>query len=446
MDTYQAQLDKYILRIQDIEDTIPQAITRHEFLFTNGAYLVNTGLRARTVKFRALFYGGGTRAVTLSTDANYGAHYNFINKITDTSILHELIHPKYGVMQGYCETSNPKHDDTQNFVSIDITFIEHGLKETGQLLDIQSIDNQLRQQQIAAMKRENANTTKNFNDSGFGSMLGQTVNANATLNSQLSGLDRATRNFVNEIDDALSVFDTTLSTVSEPANTITNACGFISDVPSRLTTSINSCMYRIVGSLSAMSNLPLQFVNNMILGMNNISRTLSGEHAAFFQTRLATIGAGHIATQAAVLVQADDAKSKISISNEGNKTFDVVGNRINNTTIEDYLSATELDAIAYNVRYQIQQVIEKNTLGTELGEDGRDNQELINMAAYMQEFVNNIKLNRYIIKTMSVNNIPLHLLCLKLGLPYNAMERVLKLNPAIKNPTFSEGDLKVYVK
>lgn len=435
MDLFPAKLDGFEIKIFDINDSISQSVTKHDFIFTDGAFLINTGLKAREIKFKAYFFG-----------ENYNIHFDFLSSITDTTILHTLIHPKYGQVEGYVETSDPVHDDTQNYVEIDITFIQHGIIQSGQLINLQAIQQAIEAQQIAAINNDLLTTANIFQNSGIGDLLGKTVAFTQKLNGQINGISQKARNFLKEIDDAVEVFDSFLSTISEPANIITNACNFISDVPSRLSTSINSCCYRIINSLSAMQNLPLQFINSTILGVENVSRTLSGDHASFFQTRLATAAAGHVAAQAAILMQLDDSKARIQLNNETTKTFDSYGNRINNKLIEPAMSSNELDSIAYQVRNQIQQIISVNTKGQEYGEDGRDNVQLINMASYIQDYVNTIKLNRNAIKVITVNNIPLHLLCMQIGLPYNAMERILKLNPWIKNPTFTEGDLSVYAK
>jgi prophage DNA circulation protein len=43
------------------------------------------------------------------------------------------------------------------------------------------------------------------------------------------------------------------------------------------------------------------------------------------------------------------------------------------------------------------------------------------------------------------NTTPLHLICLRYNLPYSAAERLLKLNPGIKDPNRVKGEVLIYV-
>jgi hypothetical protein len=41
---------------------------------------------------------------------------------------------------------------------------------------------------------------------------------------------------------------------------------------------------------------------------------------------------------------------------------------------------------------------------------------------------------------------PLHLVCLKYGLPYTDAERLLGVNRQIRNPNFADGEVLVYAR
>jgi prophage DNA circulation protein len=439
---YKATLDGYDLQVMSITDSIPQAITRHRFIDTDGAFLVNSGLNERTVKFKAFFFGEDK-----TTSATYQNHFDFLTVINNTGDLHDLIHPIYGKMQGYVEASEPYTDDTQQAVVIDITFIEHGIKDSGALLSVMAIDLVLQAQQVSQLNSEIKKTTGQISASGFGAVVGKAVDFTKKLSNQFSNVNRATRNYIAAVDTAVSVFDQFMSTISEPAKTITNAVNFATDLPSRLLTSINSCLYRIIGAQNAVINSPQQIVNGIVTGVNTIHRTLQNLPLAYhFQARLRAVAAGHIAATAGILLQADEQARKTALSAELTPSFDEAGNRIGRSQIAPYMSVNDLESIAYQVRHAIQDILELDTVGLILGESGRDNPDLITMAASIQDFINMVKLQRYKIVNMSVNNIPIHLLCLKIGLPYNAADRILKINPQIKCPNFIEGNIKIYAR
>jgi prophage DNA circulation protein len=77
--------------------------------------------------------------------------------------------------------------------------------------------------------------------------------------------------------------------------------------------------------------------------------------------------------------------------------------------------------------------------------ENRSVQALKGMAEQLVEHVSRVKLERQRIRQVTIRQCqPLHLICHNLGLGYEAAERVLAINPQIKNPNFVEGLLNVY--
>jgi prophage DNA circulation protein len=73
-------------------------------------------------------------------------------------------------------------------------------------------------------------------------------------------------------------------------------------------------------------------------------------------------------------------------------------------------------------------------------------QSLKRMARSLLEHVNTVKLERDRIITIVLDNTrPLHLVCLKYGLPYNMSDRLLSINQGIRNPSFTSGEIQIYV-
>jgi len=68
------------------------------------------------------------------------------------------------------------------------------------------------------------------------------------------------------------------------------------------------------------------------------------------------------------------------------------------------------------------------------------------MALQLQEHVGTIKLERDRIVSISLDNaLPLHLVCLRQGLPYAYAERLLSINE-LPHPSFAQGEVSVYVR
>jgi prophage DNA circulation protein len=144
------------------------------------------------------------------------------------------------------------------------------------------------------------------------------------------------------------------------------------------------------------------------------------------------------ATQSGLV--ADNSNDKANQKVEGRKSFDPAGNRVLTITPVDVMSLQDLENMLYALNNYVQRIVVLNRA------NGQDVQYLLNMTNQTISYVDKEKLNRKAFVNVNTNNIPLHLLVTSLGLDYNAVDRVLKLNPQIKNPTFSFGNLKVYAE
>jgi len=77
--------------------------------------------------------------------------------------------------------------------------------------------------------------------------------------------------------------------------------------------------------------------------------------------------------------------------------------------------------------------------------NAREMGSLKTMATALLTQVNSVRLERERMIDVVIDNIlPLHLVCLKYGLPYTDAERILKANN-IQNPNFVSGEIQVYV-
>jgi len=424
--TFEAKLDEWTLNLLDISDSVNASVVRHEFVNTDGAVLQHLGNRPKEIKFKTYWYG-----------TSYKDHFEFLNIMSrsgeDSFSTHVLIHPQYGYMIGKIESLVVVHDDTQDYVTIDISFVEQDIQNT----TFVTKDNLAIIDSMSVSQLNNALTSSaaSLASAGHSSILGKIIDSSQKLATQFDNISQSTRVFLNECDTNLAKFDNFLVDITAPLNAIDNAVNFVSDVPSRILGSINNACNRIMGSLSSLSNLPVQFVNNMVSNVQNLYNLASGTNVSFFQTQIKSIAAGSILRQSGVLLKADEDKRAIQIAKEQKQSFDAAGNLINEITFEPIMSIQDLDIMMYDIRMYCQEAILLN----------RENQMLKNMASALISYVDDLKLRRLSIKTMTVNNIPMHMLLLQLGFAYNMAERVLALNPQIHNPTFCEGPIKVYV-
>jgi hypothetical protein len=79
-------------------------------------------------------------------------------------------------------------------------------------------------------------------------------------------------------------------------------------------------------------------------------------------------------------------------------------------------------------------------------EVARDMDDLKKMAAALLTQVNTVRLEREKMVTVTLDNpLPLHLVCLKYGLPYADAERLIKVN-RIARPNAVSGEVSIYVR
>jgi prophage DNA circulation protein len=433
MELFKADLDGYELRILDITDTVSTAIVKHEFVNTDGALLENMGNRPRVIKFKVFFYGS-TPDVSEQVAATYLNHYDFVKEMSDSMSLHTLTHPKYGIVKGMIETMNIIHDDTQEYVAIEVTFVEQGIYKKI-VSDVAAVDKIMQMQQVALLNAEIAKVEEEIAAKGHSTLLGKVVDGTKSLLSQFSNISNKTREFVKGCDSFVNNIDSFLSDVEAPVNSINSAVNYVGDLPSLLCSKVQDCTDRVMNAASNLSNLPVQLINNSIMSVRNLSDSITGKDAEFFQKHIISIGAGTISAKSGLILQDDENNRAQAANKEKSVAFDINGRRVDYTPMVVILSSTEIDEITYNARAIIQEAIDLD----------RNNQELKAMANIMILFVDDIKLKRRAIVNMTVNSIPIHMLCMQLGLPYGAADRLLQLNPHIKNPTFTEGTVKVYV-
>jgi prophage DNA circulation protein len=431
METYVAQLDDYILNILDIGTTQAQALVKHEYINTDGAVIENMGAHPQELKFKT-YWMGDNAPVGNKLNSSYFNHFTFVDSIADSTVTHTLVHPKYGQITGYVENYVLFYDETQEYATIDISFVQDGIQNSS-IISNETIE--LALAQVDLVNSQLNKTADLFTQSGFGQVLGQAVDFSKSLNSQFNSVTAPVSAFLKQTDQALSLFDQFLYNISIPAGSVSSMCNFVTDIPSRVVSSMLATADRIVGSVSNLTDLPINQTTAMLAQVNNINNSLIAGGLSFYSPTWMAIAAGNVAVQTGVIMQADDNNRKAAEALEQVQTFDSAGNRVSTVVIPVILSSPQIDTILYQIRDLIQMVLDMD----------RDNQQLKDMAAELIIFVNDIKLKKMQQVTMTVNNIPLHILCLQLGIPYNAADRIFALNPGILNPSFLEGQVQVYI-
>ena len=438
MQPFNAKLDQWELRILDISDTVAMAIARHEFVFTDGANLQHMGNRPREISFRAFFYGNPNFSNIAAVDqATYINHYDFINAMDNSTISHTLIHPKYGEVTGYVRSMNIVHNDTQDYVSIDIQFEQDGIQTPGELVNEVSLAAVVDANALQVYNNFIAQTIPNaLSSSGLAGALGKVVNFTQTLRSQITGVTSVVNGFLGECDTVLNQLDTAFNNVVEPIDTLDSSVSYLLDVPSRLVSSVNHFANRLYGSLSALSNKPVNALNSAVFQMDALKNTITGKHSQFFQDTMTTIWSASLTRQATSMLVQDDKNYANLKNQEGGPAWDLRGRQLRQIIPVSILTVSDIESIGYIARVQLQKAVVID----------RTNIQVKNIAKALIDYIDETKFNKRKQITIHVNQMPLHMICLSSGLDYHRADRLLGLNPSVLNPTFCQGAIQTYAK
>jgi hypothetical protein len=183
---------------------------------------------------------------------------------------------------------------------------------------------------------------------------------------------------------------------------------------------------KIARLFDSLWNSPRQFLSQLDSAFGdlqnsyvNLGKAAAGQSAAeVMQKHLTITCAQRLALEAAAIYTADQQASL-----DGDSDFQVMNIR----ELEDTLAI---------VRARIEAAVEI----------ARDMDSLKIMAAALLTQVNSVRLQREkMIKVTLDNPMPLHLVCLRYGLPYTDAERLVKVNN-IKQPNFTDGEVSVYAR
>jgi prophage DNA circulation protein len=436
-DLYMAQLDGFALEIETTDDAFEKSIVRHEYPFMDGALLEDMGRKARIVKFRCYFWDDGADHLT------YDTHIELVKHLASQEIS-ELVHPKYGPLRGCVESMSVRHDDRDRTAEIDVTFVEGLIEDGGNTRheDVEAGAEEAYNDGIEDQKKEFADDVKEALGPEAQGILDRVLDPAKGIVEQFSDVSTKARNYLKTVESYTGTMEATLNKIANPANSLVSTINYGTNLPGRVIGSVSRCVERYALLYDSLKNAPARFVNSMTFGLKGLSNT-SGKFSK--TTKIA--GASHTALQTAYLYKADETLRVAQKKNEGLRAFDALGNytapaavasRVSSTDAavapETTMTVNELESSLAEVRGSIQEAIDLS----------RQNTSLKQQALQLQTHVNSIKLEREkIIQVLLDNPMPLHLVCLRYGLPYNAAERLLTIN-AIPNPNSTSGEVSVY--
>ncbi len=444
MNTYQTNIAGFDLDVETIGDGFQKAIVKHEFPHTNGAFLEDMGQKGRSITIRCYFG-------TMGGVATYADYFEFIKILDDIDVI-EFVHPEDGTLKGRIEKVDKRKNDREEFAEVDVTFLEGRIEETtGTEISMPgAVENAFIDGQDEQADAFADDMTESLGTDGT-SAAAKILNPDTGILAQFSNVSAKVRAYVAQVETGVSRLDAMLVAVTQPANTLLATINYAEDLPGRTIGAIARCVERYAESYNALRTFPAQFQRSLKFSLDQLeasfrafqSKAPAGSNRAVSETSAMVTIADHIrlaashrlALEAAYGFSADQTNRNTAKANENQKSFDMLGNYYNPVTPDPIMTMTEIESTLATVMTEAQSVVDLM----------RGIQEIKNACAALVDFARLIKLDAERIKTVDIDGeLPLHLILLQNGLPYNAAERVLAINPQIKHPNFVSGTINIY--
>jgi prophage DNA circulation protein len=420
-DKYEAKLDHFNLEIENIDDSFEKSIAKYEFPYRDGALLEDMGLKARAIKIRCYFY-----------EETYEMHKELIEHIKKKELF-ELLHPKYGLLKGSVESVSVRHDDRKRTAEIDISFVENLITvEPQKYVNVEYSTEEAFQRGQYELIEEFELDVKDELGIEAEDIITKELDPLKTITEQLSGVSMKARKYLKDVDLFVSGITDTMKEIANPVDSVLSLINFPNTLAGITIGSLARTLERFVVLYDTIRNSPKRFLNSL----KNSFKSLESLSSRFSKhVRIAS--AQRLALETAYIYQNDETKRQKVRKLEKVKSFDTLGNYVKPESVEPIMPINEIESILADVRKEIQVAVDKS----------RKMESLKDMALTLLTHVNNIKLEREKIVSVELDNeMPLHLVCLKYGLPYNYAERILSINH-IKNPNFTPpGEVKIYAR
>ncbi len=418
-DLYKGEIDGIPIDYEKIEDGFEKSISKYEFPYRDGALLEDMGQKARNIRIRCYFF-----------NETYLDHIELINHLESTDIS-EFTHPKYGLIKGSIEAMIVRHDERELTAEVDLTFVENlrGEIEPAAYVDVKEATEEVFSQGQDELMHVYANDVVDELGAEGYDILGRELDSTKGILEQFNNVSLKASDYVKQVDTYVRTLEGTLTEIANPANSLIATINYGVNLPGRVIGSIARTIERYAILYDSLRTSPARFLDSLKTGL------LVLEHSTDkFAKHTKIASAQRRALETACIYKADEEiRVKVNRSAQ-QRSFDVLGNYIKAESPGQIMTVNELELTLGDVRTSLQESIDAS----------RQMESLKTMALTLLTTVNTIKLEREKIVAVSVDNeLPLHIVCLKYGLPYNDAERIMSINN-IKNPNFTRGEINIY--
>jgi hypothetical protein len=270
-------------------------------------------------------------------------------------------------------------------------------------------------------------------------LLNKAITTGSSMLSQVGKVTNAARTFTKSMDTFVNMCDSFASQVVQPINAVEGAINYAEDMPSRVIGSVQKVTDRLGNLVQSAASSPVQMSKNFKVSIDNLSNSITdATYGDMTRQILRVIGGAKINHMLSDIFVEDETKRATQARQMVMPSFDVNGNRIlkPNAMSFDFLSIDDIEKSLYDARSLVQDALDYD----------RNNQPLKDLTSTIIRYIDDIKVKKQEIKTVTINSMPYHVLCQQMGLPYDMAERLCKINPQVPCPTFASGEISVYIQ
>ncbi|MCD4675339.1 MAG: DNA circularization N-terminal domain-containing protein [Desulfobacula sp.] len=417
----EASLNNISLELETISDSFNKAIAKRHIPFSDDTHLTDMGLKERKIKLRCYFWAD-----------TYEKHKELLALLWGNTDF-ELNHPEYGLLKGKVESVSVRDDDRENTAEIDLDFVVGKSKSPEAVsMDIEGESEELYVSGIKEIEQD-------YRDNLIaGSVLPVEIidtvldPETATILEQMPvTLSPSGRTYIKQLDAMLGVFNTSVAAVSLPVNSLLADINFTTGIPGRVMSIMAGFAEKQISIFQTLRSSPDRFVSSLITGLSRFEGTLPD---AANEKACSSVIALSASKELGLVYAEDEVKRSKRKRLETVKIFDDLSRMKNIDPVAYPMNVREVEKTLYDVR-------EMNAVTIA---DNREIESLKLLSDKLLDHVVKIKLDREkIIRIEVENEMPLHLVCLKYSLPYQAADRIMLIN-RIKHPSFTRGGIDIY--
>jgi prophage DNA circulation protein len=423
---FQGKINDIEIDFENLSDEFSKAIVRHELPYSDDTILQDLGMKARTCRIRCYFLND-----------RYEEHKELLEALEDLEDI-EFLHPVYGLLNGCIESLVVAHDDRKRTAQIDVTFVE-GVDDiddaddsTSDSVDVkQSTEQQFQDGQDEAQDAFSQDVREALGTEGD-ALLEKELDPTLPLLPQFTGLSTAARNYVRTIDTYVAGLNSTLAEITNPTTGLIAVIDYGYTLPGIVIYSTAAALERYAILYESLMSSPYRYLSSMydaIVGLQE-------EYPLFAKTTLIA-GAQRLGIELAYCLDEDETARRAVKKQAESRSFDALGNYTEPDEADSVMTLNELENSLALVRTIIDDAVSQE----------RTMQSLKTTAELLQRHAIETLIERDKIVDIELDiEMPLHLVCLRYGLPYKYADRIKAIN-SIKNPSFtSPGEIKIYAR